>query len=328
MNRLNLLLSRAALAAILLFLASSAAFSQVNYTLTGTLNLASGKDPLGLSGKVVTATATINQTMTPTASTTTSTASSNTYSGVAVAINVGGLPLSCTVPSTPPVTVTLTDNVGAADTITINDCDVSGLATVSAIATLPDGSMITAVPASIPSTALTSGSVSFLLTGATTPGTFNLTGATLVATGTAPPTVTPSPAAWTPSAQMGSTTSLTKAVTFTTTPSAADAAVSFSTSVTTPDGGTWLSVRPAGSNPGSPLTITVNPTGLTQPSYTGNVILTYGPSYQTLKIPVTFTLTAPPVALTGPASMTFNYTLGDAAAPASQTLNIGSSPAS
>ncbi len=327
MNRLHLFWSKVVLGAILLFLVSSSVvYAQVNYTLTGTLSLVSGSDPLGLNGQTVKAKATISQTMTPSSSSATSTTSSNTYSGVTVTL----AGFSCDVPSNPPVTVALTDNVDAPDSIAISDCNLSGLATITAQATIPDGNMITAVPAAIPLTSVT-GSITANLDGSKT--VFDLTNATIQATGTAPPAVIPSPTSWTPSTTLGSTIPLTQPVTFTTNPVVPNDAVSFLTSVTTTDGGGWLSVMPVGTNPAgtntsSSINISVNPSGLTGSSYTGSVILNFGSSYPPLTIPVTLTLTPPPILLTGPSGMTFNYTLGDTAAPASQTLSIGSTPAS
>jgi hypothetical protein len=63
-----------AFGAILLFLvSSSAAFTQVAYTLTGTLSLVSGTDPLGLNGHEVTVATTLSQLMEPSATVTTTT---------------------------------------------------------------------------------------------------------------------------------------------------------------------------------------------------------------------------------------------------------------
>src|SRR5579863_4624014 len=120
MNRINLILSKVAFGAILLFLISSAAFAQVNYSITGTLVLTSdpSTDPLGLNGKTVTATASISQSTTPTSSTTTAGSSSNSYGGVTVSLEIPGVgTISCSPGSAGPVTVTLTDNVGSPDTL-------------------------------------------------------------------------------------------------------------------------------------------------------------------------------------------------------------------
>jgi hypothetical protein len=284
----NLLFSKVGFAAILLSLVSSqAALAQVTYTVTGILTLVSGSDPIGLNGGDWTASTTLDQSMTPSASVTTTTSSTNTYSGMTV--QVAFLPCST---KSPLVAVTLTVNVGAPDTISLTNCHLAdGDIQISGSITIPDGFMITAVPAAIPATvSVISGTMTLDFEG--TVGTFSLGGASLTAIGSpGPPTVTPSPTAWTPSAPLGSTTPLSQNVSFTTVPSPTYAAVSFSTSVTTTDGGNWLSVTPAAANTVSPIVITVNPTGLTQPSYSGTVTVTYGPGYPTTSIPVTLTLT-------------------------------------
>jgi uncharacterized protein (TIGR03437 family) len=107
------------------------------------------------------------------------------------------------------------------------------------------------------------------------------------------------------------------------------APVSFSTSVSIPGIGNWLTVSPAAGNTNYPVTITANPAGLTQSSYSGTVILTYGPSYPTLQIPVTLTLSGSAVTLStpSPSSLTFNFTPGSATQPPSQTLTIGATSA-
>src|ERR1700733_14680052 len=153
MNRLKLRLSIAPVIAIVLLLAFSlVASAQVSYTLTGTLTLVPGdQDPLGLSGTSVTANATISQTATPSATSTTMSASSNTYtSGVTVTLSVaklGGVPLPCSAGTTPALALVLTDNVGAPDTIAINNCGLAGLAVLSGYATISTGFMISDVPA-------------------------------------------------------------------------------------------------------------------------------------------------------------------------------------
>src|SRR5271155_4640525 len=124
MNRLNLVLSKLAFTALLLLVCSSAVYAQtVTYTLSGTLSLSSGSDPLMLSGTDVVASATIDQTLTPTSSATTATSSSNTYSGVTVGLQImklGPAVFACDA----SVSVTLTDNVGGPDTIAINSCTI------------------------------------------------------------------------------------------------------------------------------------------------------------------------------------------------------------
>jgi uncharacterized protein (TIGR03437 family) len=300
-------------AALLLFLVpSGAVFAQVTYTIKGTLSLASGPDPLGLNGLNIDATAGLSQSLTPSSSETTSTLSTNTYGSVTV--KLAGFP--CSTASAPPVTVTLTDNAGAPDTIAINNCYVE-LATVNASVTIPDGSMITAVPASIPLTAVT-GTVSY--GGGSEPtSTFNLNSATIMATGTAPPTVTPSLTSWTPpTVPVGSTTPVSQQVTFTTTPPVG--AVSFTNSTSA----SWLTVTPSATNTSSAITITANPTGLIQASNSGMVTLSYGSAYPATQIPVTLNLSGSLATLSAPASLSFTYAIGGSA-PASQMLSVGAS---
>ncbi len=260
---------------------------------------------------------------------TTSTSSTNTYSGVGAGIQLGNLQCE----NTANLTVTLTDNAGAPDTIGLGNCRIQ-YTTVSANVIIPAGAMITAVPAAIPLTSV-SGTVSYSLgvDGATV---FNLTEAVILAVDNnppsgSPPTITPSVAAWTPTSSVGSTTPLTQQVTFTTSYPAA--AVSFTTSAGTSDGGTWLSVTPAAINSSSSITISVNPSGLTLATYNGTVTLSFGTSdVPPILIPVTLTLangtvSGPGTSLTGPSSMSFAYTVGGSA-PASHTLTIGSSSSS
>jgi uncharacterized protein (TIGR03437 family) len=317
MNRLHLRLSNIPVIAILLLLAfSSAVYAQVDYSVTVTLSLVSGQDPAGLDGVTVTGIATFTQAMPPSSTMTTSSYSTNTYSGV-TGVQLGGA--QCRSSAAP--TVTFTDNAGAPDTITLSGCQIQ-LFNFSATLTIPDGNMITAVPAPIPLTSIT-GTATYDMGGGD-PTVFSLTQATIIATDEtqgvdAVPTVTLSPTSWTTTAPLGSTTPLTQNITFITVP--ANDAVSFTTSASTADGGTWLTVSPA-TNTSSTVTITINPTGLTQPSYSGTVTLNYGQDGLTTLIPVTLTLGGGTASLTGPALMTFNYTLGGTA-PASQTLSIG-----
>lgn len=299
-------------------------YAQVAYTITGTLSLQSGTDTLKLNGTQAIAFASLDQTQAPTSSTPTS----NTY-----AVNGVSLTLYANTASSTPVmcpsaaTVTLTDNLGAPDTIGISNCSVLGIATITASVTIPTGLMISDVPAIIPATSVT-GSISAAL-GTGVPTVFTLTSATLVTTGNPPPTVTPSPAAWTPTATQGSTTVLSQTVTFTT--SVPSSEVQFTTSASTTSGGSWLSVSPVAANTNSSLTITANPAGLAAGAYSGTVTLSYGSSGVTAtKIPVTFTIGAsgPSITLSAsPTSLTFNFTPGSSTQPSAQTLTVTSSSA-
>ncbi len=132
MNSLQRLCSKIAFGAIALYIVSScAAFAQVNYYVSGILSLVSGPDPLGLTGRQFTATATMSQSTTPSMTATTTTSSTNTYSGVTVSLN---LPVfgseNCA------GSITLTDNVGSADVLSMS-CPIFEH-TVTASLAIPD----------------------------------------------------------------------------------------------------------------------------------------------------------------------------------------------
>jgi uncharacterized protein (TIGR03437 family) len=314
MNRFHLRFSYAPILAILLFLAFSASvFGQVTYTINGTFQLVSGMDlPIPLNNTPVTAVATISQTAPPTSSSSTSTSSTNAYSNVSVNLTLtfGSAPCAST--------VTLTNNAGAAGQIGIN-CTVIDDSLV-ATAIIPAGDMVTAVPAQLG----TGGNINITATVSVTgpkgnSTVYNLTGATISAAGTLAPAVTPSPT----SVSLGGANPLSKQVTLT--PAVTGAVVSYTTSttVTTPSGGTWLSVTPTpAGNTTSGLTITATPGTLSPGTYNGTVTLSYGSSgLAATSIPVT--LTVPLTTLTGPSTgLTFGYTTGGTP-PANQTLNIG-----
>jgi uncharacterized protein (TIGR03437 family) len=318
MNRFYVRLSNIPFVAIVLFLAFSASvLGQVTYTVTGTLNLQSGKDPLKLNGKQVTATAQLDPAASPTSTSTTTSSSTNTYTGPPVSLTVVGLPsLNCDA----TVTVTLTDNVTGSDTININNCNIAGLATLTAAVTIPPGNLITALPSALRSTAVT-GSVTAQLSGAS-PTDFTLTGAAIVAAGNPPPTVSANPVTLT--AAQGSTTPVSQPIAFTAPPSSA--AVSFTASAT---GAAWLSVSPSAANTTGTVTVSANPAGLAAGTYNGTVVLSYGTSgVAPTQIPVTFTITGVAVSLTAaPTSLTFNFTPGSSTQPSPQTLTISSASA-
>ena len=323
MNRSYLRPFYTSLLTILLLAAFASAVSAqpVSYSIQGTLSLGSGLDILSLNGKSATATATLDQSLlTPSSSTTTSISSSNTYNVIGEQLTLNTTALTCS-----SSTVIITDNVGAPGSIQINNCEVTaqGLtAYVTASFMIPAGYVSTAVPATIPSVSLLSGTVSYSLSlGGAYIATYNLTGATIAATGALPPAITPNPPSWTPTATIGSTTPFSQPVTL-----SASSAVTFTAGATTTSGGNWLSVTPAAANTTSSLSITVDPTGLTQPSYSGTVTLTIQTG-DTVQIPVTLTMSAPAVTLSASALSAFSYTIGSTP-PTSQTLTIGSTPAS
>jgi hypothetical protein len=138
--------------------------------------------------------------------------------------------------------------------------------------------------------------------------TLNVTAAQL-------PALTASPASLTYSYQIGGSAPAAQVVAI-----SSGSAVSYTTSKST----TWLSVTPAsGTTPGN-LSVSVNPSGLTAGTYTGNVTVTSaGASNSPKNVPVTLTVTAAtsPTMTVSPLNLTFNYQSGGAN-PAAQAVNV------
>jgi large repetitive protein len=159
-------------------------------------------------------------------------------------------------------------------------------------------------------------------------GTYN--GQVQIGAGTAQPltipvtlTVTPAPIPLSPSPSSVSLTfpvgsaATTQTIQLTSvgSPSAAFTAAASST-------GNWLSVTPSSGATPSTLTIGISPGSLAGGStYTGNITVTPASGTQ-ITIPVSVTVTVPPITAS-PASLAFTYQIGGAAsAPAPQTIQL------
>jgi uncharacterized protein (TIGR03437 family) len=108
--------------------------------------------------------------------------------------------------------------------------------------------------------------------------------------------------------------------------------VQFTVNVSTTSGGSWLSASAGGttlangSTLNTPATITLNfnPAGLNPGTqYSGSVVLTPNGG-TTITIPVSFTVQPQTVVSAAPTTLTFRYTLGDAA-PAAQAISVSGS---
>jgi len=123
-------------------------------------------------------------------------------------------------------------------------------------------------------------------------------------------------------AQQGSATQVSQAVTV----SSSGAAFGFQvgTSVSTPAGGSWLSVdRLSGTTPSAVL-ISANASTLATGTYFGSVqFVAAGTANSPFSIPVTLTVTGSSQLVTSPSSLTFNYQLGGAF-PSPQTMSVTS----
>ena len=95
----------------------------------------------------------------------------------------------------------------------------------------------------------------------------------------------------------------------------------------TPSGGNWLQVgSPSGSASStfpSSFVVTVNPTGLSAGVYKGNLLVHLNNGNPDVNVPVTYTLTAGNLTFSS-STLSFSQASGGAA-PASQTINVGSS---
>lgn len=133
-------------------------------------------------------------------------------------------------------------------------------------------------------------------------------------------TAAANPASVTLAAPMNSTTPVTAQVQIT-----ATGPVTFSTAASTVQGGTWLSVSPAGGSTPGTITISANATGLSQGVYSGQVTVQIpGANNSPINIPVTLTV-GPAASVTVSAqTLTFTSALGAGSNPATQTFNVTS----
>ena len=95
-------------------------------------------------------------------------------------------------------------------------------------------------------------------------------------------------------------------------------------SVSTPTGGTWLSVAPTGGTTPANLTVTATPGALGVGSYSGAITVSSGGA--TFSVPVTLVIAALPSLTTVPNVLPFNFTIGGSL-PANQTVAVGSNGA-
>ena len=95
-------------------------------------------------------------------------------------------------------------------------------------------------------------------------------------------------------------------------------------SVSTPTGGTWLSVAPTSGTTPLSLTVTATPGALGVGNYSGTITVSSGGA--TFSVPVTLAIAALPALTTVPNVLPFNFTLGGSL-PANQTVAVGSNGA-
>ena len=102
---------------------------------------------------------------------------------------------------------------------------------------------------------------------------------------------------------------------------AGGAAITFSATTSTSNGGGWLSVNPnSGTTPNAVLSVSVNPSGLQAGLYFGAVAIN-APGTNGLIIPVQVAVAAPASVNVSPQQLSFAFQVGTTT-PAAQTLNI------
>jgi uncharacterized protein (TIGR03437 family) len=241
---------------------------------------------------------------------------------VSVTLVVSNMPTISASPSLLTFNYTLGGTAPGAQMVTVGGS--SGLAISASAATNPSGgSWLSATPVS-PATTPGSVSVSVNITSLTAntytgtvtisaPGATSQTvNVTLVVSSTV--TATPSPLSF--NYTLGNTTQ----------PAAQQltiggTATSFTaTAATVPSGGSWLSVTPSGTIPGS-ASVSVNTTGLAANTYNGTITISAPGAVSSVVVNVS--LVVSPTVTATPSSLSFTYALGSTTQPAAQQITIG-----
>lgn len=104
----------------------------------------------------------------------------------------------------------------------------------------------------------------------------------------------------------------------------------FTVAATTNSGGTWLVVSPqsgatAGGGIGATVTVSINPSGLSANTYTGQVTITNSGTGASQQIPVTLLVSNLPILAFGNSGTTFNYQFQSTTLPTQQSVQVTSS---
>jgi uncharacterized protein (TIGR03437 family) len=288
----------------------------VNFSISGTLGpVISGTDPLGLSGKSFTATTSINPVGLPVIS-----GSSYTYTGLSVHFVASPFDFTC-----PATTATVTvinpavNGVGA--TFALSNCSVLGIP-VQATLAFPPNTLVSPMPLAFSASMVTTNNASSLTYVSTSSTTLGVSGST-TATCVNCPAMTLTPGTLTFNGQAGGVAPLPQSVTV----SSGGTVLDYALVTSTTSGGNWLSVSPSAGQTGGSFSVTVNPSTLTQGTYTGSVKVYSAVSNSPQTVTITFNVSAPPFSLVAsPTSFTFNSVTGGTT-PA-QSLSVTTSPAS
>jgi len=143
-------------------------------------------------------------------------------------------------------------------------------------------------------------------------------------------TITPSPSSLTFNFTTGGTAPPPQSLIMMSTSGMPNVTYAASAVVTTPTGGTWLSVSPtSGTTNTTMLSVTATPGSLSAGTYTGNIVITpTGASPgASIMVPVTFNITSAPTLSVTPSMLTFAGQTGGSN-PGSQSLMVSGSPGS
>lgn len=269
----------------------------VAYSVTGTFGAASGPDPLKLSGKGFSISATIDTQ-----------ASCCPYT-TGVTIQAGSLPA-----------VSASAQIGLSAG---NPGSISVAATVSVLGvSIPFSAqasvqLTSSTPYPFAAESITAGTVTYGTS--SNPTTLSIASGTISASGTPPP-LTASSNALTFNYQVSGSAPASQTDTITAT------GANFSIAASTSSGGNWLSVAPTTGTNSAVLTVSVNPAGLSAGTYSGSINVTSTQTANNLSISVTLNVTQVTVAYTpSPPSFSFAYQVGGSP-PGSQNLTISTSP--
>ena len=223
-----------------------------------------------------------------------------------------------------------TGTLPAAQGLTVTASNGSTIPFNVAVATSSGGSWL-----SSPSTGTTGTPISVaILANSLAPNTYNgtltitspqATGSVVVSVQLAVNSINLSPTSLTINYQLGGTAPAGQTLTVSSVlPSPLNLNFTAAASVTTPSGGTWLSVLPTSGTTPAGLTVTATPGSLGVGSYSGSITVSSGGVNFTL--PVTFAISTTPSLTATPSVLPFTYTIGGTV-PANQTVTVSSNGA-
>jgi uncharacterized protein (TIGR03437 family) len=294
--------------------AGGLAAQSISTTITGSLTLVSGPDPLKLSGGTFTATTSIPATNAPV-----NPGTSATYTGLTINLKVSTttLSLSCT-----NATVTVTASPSG-DSFNVTSCPLLDNSSFTSLLNFAANTIPSPIPLAFSASSGPGSQASYVcglgapICPTNTPTTLSITGGAISAQCSGCPSMTLTPPSVTLTGQPGGTTQ-SQSVTV------ATGGTPLSYALVT-SGASWLSVSSPGGLSGGSFTVSANPLTLSAGTYTGSVKVYTAASNSPQTFNVTFNVISPPSMVPSPASLTFTSNAG--AVPNQQTINLTSTGA-